>query len=257
MYKYCKVAREGRVTIVTLNRPEVMNALHHDAHLELDEIWNAFAEDDEQWVGIVTGEGPRAFCTGNDLKHTAAGGKRPFVKNGHAGLTARFDNDKPIIAAVNGVAVGGGFEVALACDIVIAEEHARFGLTEPKVGTVAAAGGMHRLPRSIGLKRAMGMMLLARLVSAEEGERYGFVNEVVPTGTSLAKAREYAERIISLSPMAIRATKQCVTRGLAIADVSLAYRTEFEALTQLRAGEDYVEGPKAFAEKRAPQWKNK
>lgn len=257
MYKFCEVVREGPITIVTLNRPEVMNALHYAAHLELEQVWDDFEKDDSQWVGIVTGAGSRAFSAGNDLKFTAAGGKRGFVRSGYAGLTARFTNDKPIIAAVNGVAVGGGFEVALASDIVIAEQHARFGLTEPKVGTIAAAGGVHRLPRMIGLKRAMGMMLTAELVSAQKGCDYGFVNEVVPTGESLNRAKQIAQTIIQLSPMSIRATKQCAMRGLAIADLSLAYRTEFEALTMMRASEDYIEGPKAFAEKRSPNWKNR
>ena len=153
--KFSKVTRKGAITIVTLSRPGVMNALHSDAHFELHQVFNDFAADPEQWVAIVTGAGDKAFCAGNDLKWQAAGGKRGWDSSGFAGLTARFDCDKPIIAAVNGVAMGGGFEVALACDLIIASENAMFALPEPRVGLAALAGGLHRLPRQIGLKRAM------------------------------------------------------------------------------------------------------
>ena len=141
-------------------------------------MFDDFSADPEQWVAIVTGAGDKAFCAGNDLKWQAAGGKRGTDKGGFAGLTSRFDCDKPIIAAVNGVAMGGGFEIALACDIIIASENATFALPEPRVGLAALAGGVHRLPRQIGLKRAMGMILTARHVSAREGQELGFVNEV-------------------------------------------------------------------------------
>ena len=178
--KFSKVTRKGPITIVTLSRPEVYNALHIDAHFELNKVFDDFSADPEQWVAIVTGAGDKAFCAGNDLKWQAAGGKRGWDKGGFAGLTTRFDCDKPIIAAVNGVAMGGGFEIALACDLIIASENATFALPEPRVGLAALAGGVHRLPRQIGLKRAMGMILTARHVSAKEGLELGFVNEVVP-----------------------------------------------------------------------------
>ena len=171
---------------MTLNRPGVMNALHKPAHFELHEVFNAFAADPDQWVAIVTGAGDRAFCAGNDLKWQAAGGERGWNSSGFGGLTTRFDCDKPIIAAVNGVAMGGGFEIALACDLIIASENAVFALPEPRVGLAALAGGLHRLPRQIGLKRAMGMILTGRHVSAREGLDLGFVNEVVPAGEALS-----------------------------------------------------------------------
>ena len=138
-YRFCTVVDEGRVRIVTLNRPEVMNALHSEAHWELDGVWNEFAARDDLWVGIITGAGERAFSAGNDLKVQAAGRRRPRPATGFAGLTHRFDLDKPLIAAVNGVAMGGGFEIALACDIIIAAENAVFALPEPRVGLIAAA----------------------------------------------------------------------------------------------------------------------
>src|SRR6202166_2221884 len=161
-YRFCTVADEGRVRVVTINRPEVMNALHSEAHWELDEVWNEFAGNPELWVGIITGAGDRAFSAGNDLKVQAAGRRGPRPKTGFAGISHRFDLSKPLIAAVNGVAMGGGFETALACDIIIASQTAIFALPEPRVGLAALAGGVHRLPRQIGLKRAMGMILTGR-----------------------------------------------------------------------------------------------
>src|ERR1700721_3268113 len=122
-YELCRVEREGPLTVITLNRPEVMNALHPDAHLELNKVFADFPADPEQWVAIVTGAGDKAFCAGNDLKWQAAGGKRGWDTGGFAGLTSRFDCDKPLIPGVNGVAMGGGFEIALACDLIIASDN--------------------------------------------------------------------------------------------------------------------------------------
>ena len=256
--QFSKVEKKGHVTVVTLNRPEVYNALHTDAHNELHEVFNDFCADPEQWVAIVTGSGDKAFCAGNDLKWQAAGGKRGWNTSGFAGLTHRFDCDKPIIAAVNGVAMGGGFEIALACDLIIASENATFALPEPKVGLAALAGGLHRLPRQIGMKRAMGMILTARHVSAKEGLELGFVNEVVPQGEALSGAMRWAETICKSSPMSIRASKQTIQKGM---DVSLEQamidQREYPAVKAMAASQDYIEGPKAFSEKRAPNWVGK
>jgi enoyl-CoA hydratase/carnithine racemase len=259
-YQFCRVAREGRVLIVTLNRPEVMNALHRPAHYELDEVWNGFAADAELWVAIVTGAGDKAFSAGNDLKYQAAGGQLGTPASGFAGLTSRFDLNKPVIAAVNGVAMGGGFETALACDLIIAAENAVFALPEPRVGLAALAGGLHRLPRSIPLKQAMGMILTGRRVSADEGFTLGFVTEVVPEGQALAGARRWAEQILECSPMSIRASKETVYRSLDTpGGVAAAYKAQrdWPAVAALYNSEDRVEGPKAFAEKRKPQWKGR
>ena len=254
-YEFCKVERDGHITVVTLNRPEVMNALHAPAHAELGQVFDAFAADPEQWVAIVTGAGDKAFCAGNDLKWQAAGGKRGWDTGGFAGLTSRFDCDKPIIAAVNGVAMGGGFETALACDLIIASENAMFALPEPRVGLAALAGGLQRLPRQIGLKRAMGMILTARHVTAREGHELGFVNEVVPPGEALAAAERWAETICKNSPMSIRASKQAIQKGLSVSlEQALAEQREYPAVKAMVASQDYIEGPKAFAEKRPPKW---
>ena len=253
--KFSKVTRKGPITIVTLSRPEVYNALHIDTHFELNRVFDDFSADPEQWVAIVTGAGDKAFCAGNDLKWQAAGGKRGWDKGGFGGLTARFDCDKPIIAAVNGVAMGGGFEIALACDLIIASENATFALPEPRVGLAALAGGLQRLPRQIGLKRAMGMILTARHVSAKEGFELGFVNEVVPAGEALAAAERWAETIAKNSPMSIRASKQAIRMGMEVPlEQAMTEQREYPAVKAMAVSQDYIEGPKAFAEKRPPKW---
>lgn len=255
--QYCIVEDEGKVRIVILNRPEVMNALHADANDELAAVWDDFAARDDLWVGIVTGAGDRAFSAGNDLKVQAAGRRRPNGPRGFAGLTHRFDLDKPLIAAVNGVAMGGGFETALACDLIIAAENAVFALPEPRVGLIAGAGGTHRLPRIIPMKKAMGMILTGRRVPAREGYELGFVTEVVAKGEALGAARRWADMILECSPKAIRASKQTAYRGLDMPTLEQAMRTIYPAQQENLESLDYIEGPKAFAEKRKPNWQNR
>lgn len=258
-HEFCKVERKGHLTIVTLNRPEVMNAIHAPASTELAAVFDAFASDPEQWVGIVTGAGERAFSAGNDLKYQAAGGKMTWPETGFAGLTSRFELDKPLIAAVNGIAMGGGFEIALACDLIVAAENAVFALPEPRVGLAALAGGLHRLPREIGAKRALGMILTGRRVTATEGRDLGFVNEVVPQAELMAAAKKWAAQILELSPMSVRASKQAVYRGLVEPSVEAALKGQnrYPAVAAMYRSEDFVEGPMAFAQKRPPQWKGK
>jgi enoyl-CoA hydratase/carnithine racemase len=256
-HQFCTVEDEGRLRVVTLNRPEVLNALHADANDELAAVWDEFAQRDDLWVGIVTGAGGRAFSAGNDLKVQAAGKRRPNGPNGFAGLSHRFNLDKPLIAAVNGVAMGGGFETALACDIIIAAENAVFALPEPRVGLIAGGGGVHRLPRTIPIKKAMGMILTGRRVQAREGFELGFVTEVVPEGQALEAARRWAAMILECSPKAVRASKQASYRGLDERKLETAMRTIYPAQQENLESQDYIEGPKAFAEKRKPDWKNK
>lgn len=256
-YEYSNVEKDGKLWVITLNRPERMNALHSPAHFELEEIFNEFSTDPDAWVAIITGSGERAFCAGNDLRYQAEGGKLERNPMGFAGLTSRFDLKKPIIAAVNGVAMGGGFEIALACDLIIASENARFALPEPKVGLAALAGGMHRLPRQIGMKRAMGMMLTGRTVEAQEGLSLGFVNEVVAHQDLMESAKKWAESIMECSPTSVRTTKDVAMSGLSHASVETAMEQKYDSVLDLFKGEDFVECPLAFSEKRKPNWTGK
>ncbi len=257
-FEYCKTERDGRILTVTINRPEVMNALHPMANQELAGVFDAFVADPDQWVAIITGAGERAFCAGNDLKFQASGGRgrTAMPETGFAGLTARFDNPKPVIAAVNGVAMGGGFEIALACDLIIASEQAVFALPEPRVGLAALAGGIHRLPRQIGLKNAMGMLLTGRRVGAQEGRELGFVNEVVPHDQLMKSARAWAEQILECAPLSVRASKQAALAGLETG-LQQAVVGQYEQLRRMLKSEDFIEGPRAFAEKRKPEWKGR
>jgi enoyl-CoA hydratase/carnithine racemase len=255
---FITVEARDRITTVTLNRPEVMNAIHPPMHAELQAAFDAFAADAGQHVCVVTGMGDKAFCAGTDLKALAAhGGSEPYPRSGYAGLIERFDLNKPVIAAVNGLALGGGFEVVLACDIVVAADTASFGLPEPRVGAIAVGGGLHRLPRQIGLKPAMGMILTSRRVGAEEGARLGFVNEVVPAADLGAAVGRWCEQILLGSPMSIRASKEAITRGLAEPDLQAAIRRQADhpAYVAWRDSQDAREGPRAFAEKRPPNWR--
>lgn len=256
MPEFCSIERRGHVFVVTLERPERLNALHPPANAELGGVFDEFAADDDAWVAIITGRG-RGFCAGNDLRYQAEGGERVPTPRGFGGLTSRFDLIKPVIAAVNGVAMGGGFEIALACDLIIASEKATFALPEPKVGLAALAGGLNRLPRQIGVKRALGMILTGRHVSAAEGRELGFVNEVVPAEQLMDAALRWADDICACAPLSIRASKDVVYRSLDIASLEESMRTQYDSVKAMVQSEDFIEGPRAFAEKRKPNWKGR
>jgi crotonobetainyl-CoA hydratase len=256
MTEFCIVEKADHIMTVRINRPDRLNALHPPANAELGEVFDEFAADDDLWVAIITGEG-RGFSAGNDLRYQAEGGERVPTPRGFAGLTSRFDMSKPVIAAVNGVSMGGGFEIALACDLIIASEKALFALPEPKVGLAALAGGLNRLPRQIGPKRALGMILTGRHVSPAEGKELGFVNEVVPHDELMDAARGWAEQIMACSPLSIRASKDVVYKSLDSASLRESMETTYDSVKAMSTSEDFIEGPKAFAEKRAPIWKGK
>ncbi len=256
MPEFCSIEKDHHIMTVTLERPERLNALHPPANAELGEVFDDFADDDDLWVAIITGRG-RGFSAGNDLRYQAEGGERVPMPRGFAGLTSRFDMNKPVIAAVNGVSMGGGFEIALACDLIIASEKAIFALPEPKVGLAALAGGLNRLPRQIGSKRALGMILTGRHVSAEEGMALGFVNEVVPHDDLMNAANRWANDICQCAPLSIRASKDVVYRSLSCASLEESMKVSYESVQSMVSSEDFVEGPKAFSEKRPPNWKGR
>ena len=261
-YEFIVVEKREKLTVVTINRPEVMNAMHLPACQELDKAFNDFSQDPEAWVAIITGAGERAFCVGNDLKWQAKVGIEVFeeglksLKGGYGGITLRFDCFKPIIAAVNGFALGGGFEIAMASDIVVAAESATFGLPEPRVGLMAKAGGVHRLPRQMPYHLAMGFMLTGRQMTAQQAQQLGIINEVVPPSDLMATAERWAMEILECAPLAVRASKEAALKGLNL-PVEEAVGKTFPEMAIMMKSEDFVEGPRAFAEKRKPQWKGK
>lgn len=249
-------AAEGGIFTVTLNRPEKLNAITPAMHMQLEAAFDRFADDDALHVCVVTGAGERAFCAGSDL--TAFDANAPYPKTGYAGLAERYDLAKPIIAAVDGLALGGGFEVALACDLIVASEKAQFGLPEPKVGLFAIGGGVHRLVRQAGLKRAMGPLLTGRNISAREGLEMGFVSELVEAD-ALGAARALAAQIAECAPLAVRLTRALAMWGLdqpSLAE-AIAGQTRHPLFESWRTAEDTAQGPKAFAEKRKPVWKGR
>ena len=261
-YEFIIVEKKDHLTIITLNRPERMNALHAPAHQELHGVMNEFSDDADQWVCIITGAGEKAFSAGNDLKYQAEHGRSAVnegmkgVTSGFAGITNRHDCLKPIIAAVNGFALGGGFEIALACDIIIASENATFGLPEPRVGLMAGAGGVHRLPRQMPYHAAMGVMLAGKRLSADEAYNWGLVNEVVPAGKLLETAEHWARECMLGAPISLQATKEASTQGLGMT-LEEALNFKFPMSAKMAQSEDYIEGPKAFSEKRPPNWKGR
>ena len=253
--------RDG-IAYVTLNRQSHLNALHPDGNREVREAFTDFRDDDDVLVAILSGAGERAFCAGNDLKYMAEHGKpgEPYP-DAHiypfGGITADFTCWKPIIAAVHGYALGGGFELALSCDLIIATEDARFGLPEATVGVVASGGGPHRIVRQMPLNIAMGILLRGKPITAGEAHRWGLVNEVAPTKADLIPTAErWANDIMEAAPLSVRATKQVALQGLD-STLEIAINREYSEFRRARDSEDFVEGPKAFAAKRKPVWKGK
>src|SRR5437867_1627923 len=192
----------------------------------------------------------------NDLRYSAEHGRDTlrFAETGFGGLANRTTCWKPILAAVNGYALGGGFEMALACDLIIAADHARLGLPEPRVGLMAGAGGVHRLPRMIPHKIAMGYILTGRHMTAQEAHRLGVVNEVVPLAELMPTAMKWANEILECAPLSIRASKQAALMGLGH-PLDIALKLNYTEAERMWRSEDTVEGPRAFAEKRKPNWK--
>ena len=256
-FEFIRYEKAGHIAYLTLNRPDVMNALHAPAHQECASALEDFESDADAWVLIVTGAGDRAFSAGMDLRARAAEGQQPvpLPPGGFGGLTNPRHSKvtKPIIAAVNGYALGGGLELAMACDIVVAADTATFGLPEVKRGIVAGAGGLHRLPRQMPLKIAMGYLLTGKHMTAAEAHRWGLVNEVVPAAQLMDAAKRWAAEIMEAAPLSVRASKQAALLGLDI-PLEEAYNTQFPAMEAMRGSNDSREGVAAFTERRKPAW---
>lgn len=252
---HCRVEREGPILTVTIHRPEVLNALHPAAHFELQRVFDHYAADRDLHVAILTGCGERAFCVGTDLKALAQTDDHRKPPGGFAGITTRTDLYKPVIAAVNGLCLGGGAEIVVACDLAIAADHAQFGFPEPRVGLAATGGGaLQRVARGMPMKDAMMMMLTARRMDAQEARRVSLINDVVPGAQLMQAAQALARDILECAPLAVQATKQVMLQSLAEPDLQVAMDARYEAVERMLASEDAREGPRAFAEKRRPRW---
>jgi enoyl-CoA hydratase/carnithine racemase len=255
---------DGHVATLTINRPDAMNAMDSHAHLALSRLLDEIAVNDDVRVVVLTGAGERAFSAGRDLKEVAA--EATMTNEERAALARRWENvrrftdrhdfHKPVIARVNGMALGGGFELALACDLIVAADHAQFALPEPRRGLIATAGGVHRLPRQLPLKTAMGMLLTGRPLTAHEALCHGLVNQVVPSAALDAAVAGWVADILACAPLSVQATKQCALDGLGrpLAD---ALATAYPLEERRRASRDSVEGPRAFAARRAPVWEGR
>lgn len=251
----------GHVAVLTLNRPEAMNAIDTETGDQLMEARRRVEDDPDIRVAILTGAGERAFCTGADLKKSmpppesfaqgAFGGKA----SGPSGI-ARFGSTKPLIAAINGYCVGGGLELALTCDILIASDNARFSLPEVRIGSIPGAGGTQRLTRRIAWSNAMLMLLTGDQFDAETALRYGLVSKVVPLSELVPAAREIADRIAANAPLSVRAVKKLAVMGQEI-PLDQGLDTEHYVWGTLRDTEDRIEGRVAFAEKRKPVFRGR
>lgn len=248
--------KEGKIAIFTINRPEVLNALSPDALWELTEALNDFKNNKDLWVGIITGAGEKAFCTGLDLRSAAPGARIDPARQGmpSATLVRGLELWKPLIAAVNGYAFGGGFEIALACDVRLAAETAQFGLTEVTLGLIPGWGGTQRLPRMIPFGKAAELMLMGKRINAQEAFNLNLVSKVVPQKDLMSTAMEWATQMTTLAPLAVQAAKETMMRGR---DMTLAdgLKLEAEMAGKVMRTADFAEGRKAFMEKRKPNYK--
>jgi acetyl-CoA C-acetyltransferase len=256
-YEHVLVHRNRHLLEVTINRPEVRNSLHPAANEELDEVFDAYFADDDLWVAILTGAGDKAFSAGNDLLYSASGKPVWVPKNGFAGLTSRPDMPKPVIAAVNGYAMGGGLEIALACHLIVADATATFALSEVKVGLVATAGGLVRLPQAIPPQVATEMILTGRRLTADKAYDYGLVSRLTEAGGALDGARALAAEILDSSPTSVRISLRIMAETQAFTDTIDAVSYHSGALDELMLSQDAMEGVAAFVAKRKPQWRNR
>jgi len=255
--------KKGNTVIITINRPEAYNALNSEVWLGLADAWLSLKGDPDVWTVIVTAAGDKAFCAGADLKETAERKAqaekegRPFVSAMPEATPMRgLDMPKPVIAAINGIAVGGGLELALACDIRIAADHARLGLPEVRQGLIPGAGGTQRLTRFVPFGIALEILMTGNIIDAHEAYRIGLVNKVVPLNELMPTAQALADKINENGPLAVRAVKESAYSSLQV-PLSEGVQLEKLLLSRVRQSEDAWEGPRAFAEKRKPDFKGR
>lgn len=249
------------VATIVIDRPRVLNAVDRRTHDRLNEIWASMESDDRVRVVVITGGGTRAFCVGADMSSEAVDktGLQYWADldpNGFGGISLRTTLDVPVIAKVNGYALGGGMEIVLGADIVVAADRAQFGLTEPRVGRLALDGGIHQLVRRVPYTQAMSLLLTGRKAPAEELQRAGLVNEVVAAEELDAAVERWVEQILACAPTAVRAVKQMVSRTSHLT-AQEARTVRLPALMAALDSEDSVEGVAAFQEKRKPVWPGK
>jgi crotonobetainyl-CoA hydratase len=249
--------RRGNVEILTINRPEARNAINGGVSRAMSSIMDELAEDDDCWVVIITGSGDIAFSAGMDLKAFARGegAEITAASGGFAGLTAR-DFPKPIIAAVNGSALAGGFEIMLSCDLVVAVEHAKFGIPEAKRGLIAGAGGLIRMPKRLPMAIALELAMTGDPIDADRALALGLINRVVPAGALLDEALALAGTIAANAPLAVRYSKSVMKQAAEVSE-SEGWKINAAAAGVVFSSADAMEGPMAFAEKRAPNWQGK
>jgi len=249
--------RRGNVEVLTINRPEARNAINGAVSKAMSATMDELAADDTCWVVVVTGSGDKAFSAGMDLKafSSGEGGDIIGASGGFGGLTQR-DFPKPIIAAVNGSALAGGFEIMLSCDLVVAADHATFGIPEAKRGLIAGAGGLIRMPKRIPMAVALELAMTGDPIDAERAYALGLVNKVVPADQLMTEAIALAERVAANAPLAVRYSKSVMKRAADVPEAE-GWSINGEAVGVVFSSADAMEGPIAFAEKRAPKWQGK
>lgn len=248
--------KEGRIAIMTINRPEAMNALNADVSREMREAMIDFRDNNDLWVAIITGAGDRAFSAGADIKDFRPATQEDMERVRDAAPVRADTIWKPFIAAINGYALGGGLEMAMTCDIRIAAEHAQLGQPEINIGFMPGAGGTQRLPRFVPRAIAAEILLTGNRITAQEAYRIGLVNKVVPLDKLMDTAKEMANTICSRGPLGIRASKEAMVRGYDMV-LEEGLKLESQLATHIRTTEDFMEGARAFVEKRPPDYKAK